>query len=207
MTTDAATDAQAATLESLSDGIQALWIKLGDQYEDWGERDIHVIVHKRHITPVVRTSFAEYGRREAQRAIGFLMLVKAGYQAQWKKQWQGRVQAIEDEVAENEKIVAECLTWDAVMDWMKSHGPLYSYIPSYFDFVKSIGKGKEKISYWRRREKTRPLFNRVEADRRHRDFGLADAGYTFQMAWQPVNTPGYKSALWELIPELQYVYP
>ena len=191
---------QLATLASISDSIQSLWINLGDKYAEWNESNIHAIAHSRHITAGLRSSFQDYTYSEAQRAVGFMMKLKSSYQSMWNKKWRAESLARQEAKAEDERIVSECLTWEAVMEWMTRVGPRFP-VPSYFEFVKRIGK----VTYWKRREKTRQLFTRRQTEDKHHQLGLDKAGYMISKCWEPVIEPGYDGTLWELIPDLQYL--
>lgn len=186
------TERQLATLESLRDQIEAIWIKMGGKYEEMGEPDLHVIAHKKGITSELRSSYKDYATPEAQRAIGFLIKLKAGYQRTWTKQWQSEVAEREAEKHEDEGIQKECMTFDLVKEWMLTHSTFYEYIPCYFEFVKKI----DGIGYWRKRETVFKLFSRWQAEQKMKSLGLDTRGVEFYSVFDPWHGPGHDGTLY-----------
>ncbi|MCZ7556777.1 MAG: hypothetical protein M5R41_10295 [Bacteroidia bacterium] len=192
---------QLATLSSISDTILSIWIKLGEKYSEWTEANIHGMTYSRHVTATLRIRYEDYTYTEAQRAIGFLMKVKSSYQAMWNKKWRADAESRSALALEDEQIRQNCMTWEAVIEWMTRVHPFYQFVPCYFDFVKRIGRD----TYWMKRDKVRPLFTRRQTEDKHKALRLDEAGWMIAKAWDAVQLPGHDGTLFELIPKLQYL--
>jgi len=186
------TPKQLATLESMPDQIMPLWEKLGGKYAEYTEDDLHRIAHEKGITTRRHRSFAEYDSLEANKAVAFFIKLKAGFQQQWNKHWMAERDARQASLAEDQKIVAECMTWEDVKRWMAENDSFYKYIER-FEFVKKLAG----IGYWKKREPMVRLLTHREARTEYEGYRFSENNIAFERAYDLVVELGWDGALFK----------
>ncbi len=181
--------AQLNTLKSLPAQFVAVWRKLGGEYAEWGEADIHRLAWAAKITIVLRHRFDDYLSGEAQRAIAFYFAELSRFKALWTEKWTGEKAEREARQQSERDITATCLTYQQACEWIDEMHPYCKY-PEWIEHVATINK----ISYYKPRSERLYLFTQEEARAEYRTF--INCTRTFEEMYEPTRMIGWDGTLW-----------